>query len=145
MFTPPNVSHVTCHVARGTCHVSRATCHVSRVTCHVSHVTYQKKKLTFNFLFFYVKKIGQIGGASSVEGLLSTGPTPSSFLKLHRAALGVILQFKFFQTLSIPNRKSKGAEILREFSSYTICDLSCITCHLSPVTCHLSPVTCIFV
>ena len=37
------------------CHVSHVTCHVSCVTCHMSHVI---------FFFFYVKKIGQSGGAS---------------------------------------------------------------------------------
>ena len=35
MFTPPNVSRVTCHVSHVTCHVSRVTCHVSHVTCHI--------------------------------------------------------------------------------------------------------------
>ena len=54
MFTPPNVSCVTCHM-------SRVTCHVSRVTCHMS-------------LFFFQTKWWSL----SVEGLLSTGPTPSS-------------------------------------------------------------------
>ena len=28
MFTPPNVSRVTCHVSRVTCHMSRVTCHM---------------------------------------------------------------------------------------------------------------------
>ena len=37
------------------------------VTCHMSHV----KKITFNF--FLLKKMDKV-----VEGLLSTGPTPSS-------------------------------------------------------------------
>ena len=59
MFTPPNVSCVTCHVSRVTYHVSRVTCPVSHVTCHV---------------FFWTK-----WWSLSVEGLLSTGPTPSTF------------------------------------------------------------------
>ena len=37
-----------------------------------------------------------------------------------------------FQILSILNRKSQGAEILRE----------CFTCHMSYVTCHISYVIC---
>ena len=49
------------------CHVSRVTCHVSHVTCHMSHF------LSF-FLFFRTK-----WWSLSLEGLLSTGPTPSSF------------------------------------------------------------------
>ena len=48
------------------CHnVSCVTCHVSHVTCHVSHVMCH---------FFWTK-----WWSLSVEGLLSTGPTPSSF------------------------------------------------------------------
>ena len=52
MFTPPNMSHVMCHVSH---HESRVMCHVSRVTCHVSHV------LCHNFFssFFF----GQSGEA----------------------------------------------------------------------------------
>ena len=46
-----------------TCHVSHVMCHMSRVTCHVSHVIF--------FLLLFSDKV--------VEGLLSTGPTPSSF------------------------------------------------------------------
>ena len=45
MFTPHNMSHVTCHV-------SRVTCHVSRVTCQVSHVTF----------FFFFLLLLQSGG-----------------------------------------------------------------------------------
>ena len=52
------------------CHVSRVTCHMSCVTCHVSHVIY------IHFLFFFRTK----WWALLVEGLLSTGPTPSSYL-----------------------------------------------------------------
>ena len=53
------------------CHVSCVMCHVSRVTCHVSHVTCQMAL----FCFFNRTKWWNY----SVEGLLSTGPTPSSF------------------------------------------------------------------
>ena len=67
MFTPHNMSHVMCHVSHVTCHMSHVICHMSRVTCHVSHV----------LIFFFTK-----WWSLSVEGLLSTGPTPSSFLNL---------------------------------------------------------------
>ena len=43
MFTPQNMSHVTCHV-------SNVMCHVSHVTCHVSHVT---------FFFFFCGQSGE--------------------------------------------------------------------------------------
>ena len=68
MFTPQtcHVSHVLCHVSHVTCHVSHVTCHMPRVTCHVSHL----------FLFFFLTKWWSL----LVEGLLSTGLTPSSFL-----------------------------------------------------------------
>ena len=36
MFTPNNMSHVTCHMSHVMCHMSRVTCHMSRVICHVS-------------------------------------------------------------------------------------------------------------
>ena len=55
------MSHVTCHV-------SHVTCHVSHVMCHVSHVT-------FFYFFIFLPR----GWSFLVEGLLSTGPTPSSY------------------------------------------------------------------
>ena len=45
--------------------MSHVTCHMSHVTCHMS----------LFFLFFWTKKWSLL-----VEGLLLTGPTPSSFL-----------------------------------------------------------------
>ena len=76
-------------MSRVTCHMSRVTCYLSPVTCHMSHVKKKihifffnvKKNFTF-FFFLNVKKNGQSGGASLVEGLLSTGSTPSS-LTMH--------------------------------------------------------------
>ena len=47
-----------------------------------------------------------------------------------------------FKTLSIQNRKSQRAEILRECSSHTMCYVSCVICHVSRVMCHVSLVTC---
>ena len=71
MFTPPNVSHVTCRVSRVTCHVSRVTCHLSHVTCHLSPVLFYFKFLIYFFSLknkftknIYFKKIRQNGGAS---------------------------------------------------------------------------------
>ena len=60
MFTPHNVSHVTCHM-------SRVTCHVSHVTCQVSH-------FIFIFFFFSDKVVEHIGGGSVINGA-----SPSSF------------------------------------------------------------------
>ena len=54
------MSHVTCRMSHVTCHKSHVTCHVSHVTCHMS--------------FFWTN-----WWILWVEGLLSTGPTPSSF------------------------------------------------------------------
>ena len=48
-----------------TCHMSCVRCHVSGVTCNMSHVT------------FFLNK----WWSYSVEGLLSMGPTPSSFVE----------------------------------------------------------------
>ena len=56
-----------CHVSRVTRHVSCVTCHLSPVTCHMSH------------FFLYPPKNWTKWWSQSVEDLLSTGPTPSSF------------------------------------------------------------------
>ena len=54
MFTPPNVSHVICHV-------SCVTCHMSHVTCHFFF-------FFFFFLFFSEKLVKFIGGGSVING-----------------------------------------------------------------------------
>ena len=51
-------------------HMSCVTCHVLPVTCHLSHVI---------FLFVYPLKNWTKWWSWTVEGLLSTVPTPSSF------------------------------------------------------------------
>ena len=53
----------------------------------------------------------------------------------------VILSFRNFKTLYIPNSKSSGAKTLKECSLPTICHMSCVTCHVSGVTCQVSGVT----
>ena len=64
-----------CHVSHVTCHLSPVTCHLSPVNCHLSHVNfflhYYKKK-------WHYKKYWSKWWSLLVEGLLSTGPTPSS-------------------------------------------------------------------
>ena len=76
------MSRVTCHMSRVTCHMSRVMCHVSHVTCHMSHVTCHMSHVTCHMtcvtchIFFFTKR-----WSLSVEGLLSTGPTPSSFFR----------------------------------------------------------------
>ena len=67
------MSCVTCQCV--TCHVSHVMCHMSHFTCHVSHVNF--------FLFFFLTKWWIL----SVEGLLSMGPTPSSFFERASEAL----------------------------------------------------------
>ena len=71
------------------CHVSHVTCHLSWVTCHLSPVTSQLKKKKIVFVVLILQKIRQSGG--SVEGLLSTGPTLSSFLVYLGEILSVCL------------------------------------------------------
>ena len=54
----------------------------------------------------------------------------------------VMVLFRIFKTLSIPNRKSWRDEILREFVtchvSHFTCQVSCVICQVSHVTCHVS-------
>ena len=60
------------------CHITGVTYHVSGVACHVSGVTCQ---VILIFLNLKKKKIiRKKWWSGSVEGLLSTGPTPSSSL-----------------------------------------------------------------
>ena len=84
MFTPHHVSCVMCHV-------SCVTCHMSRVTCHMSHV-FLFLFLLF-FVFFYPTKNMPKWWSQLVEGLISTGPTPSSLRKLcyFRFCAGIFL------------------------------------------------------
>ena len=63
-----------CHVSHVTCRMPCVTYHVSHVTCHMSNVTCEEKKEDKNVIKWW---------SQSVEGLLSTGPTPSSFLIGH--------------------------------------------------------------
>ena len=53
-------------------------CHMSRVICHVSGVTCQVSRVTCNFIIIILFFLTQWWSLSG-EGLLSTGPTPSSF------------------------------------------------------------------
>ena len=57
------------------CHMSHVMCQVSGVTCQVSCVFF----LFFLFFFFFYKVVELV-----VEGLLSTGPTPSSLYSLEK-------------------------------------------------------------
>ena len=56
---------------------------------------------------------------------------PSSFIHCR------LILFRIFKTLTIPNLKSWGAEILRECSRRTMCHMSCTRCQVSGVRCHM--------
>ena len=60
--------HVMCHMSHVLFHMSHVMCHVSEVACHMSNVMCKKINV------FFLQKCLSI----SLEGLLSTGPTPSS-------------------------------------------------------------------
>ena len=76
-------------MSRVTCNVSHVTCHVSHVTCHMSHVTF------FLLLFFWTKWWSLL-----VEGLLSTGPTPSSFVGFISIASLVLTRISPWHSMS---------------------------------------------
>ena len=70
-------------MSRVTCHMSHATCHLSCIQCPMSH---------FFLSFFSSKWWSQL-----VEGLLLTGPTPSSFIFFLLLSLSQdLLVFMFF-------------------------------------------------
>ena len=61
---------------------------------------------------------------------------------VHYLIHSLILLFRIFQTLFIPNRKSWAAEILRDCSPPTMCHMSHFTCNVSYVRCQVSHVRC---
>ena len=98
------MSCVMCHVSCVTCHLSRVTYHQSPVTCHLSPVTHQniyflnikkrKRKKENNQRFVWTK-----WWSLSVEALLSTEPTQSSFL---------LIPFLHKDNLSAPLKSNIG-------------------------------------
>ena len=72
-----HMSHVTCHMSLSevtsppTCHFTYVTCHISHVMCHMSHVTCHMSCVRSNIFFKWWSYLA--------EGLLSTGPTRTSF------------------------------------------------------------------
>ena len=104
MFTPHNMSQVTCCMSRVMCHVSHVTCCMSCVTCHVLCVTKCWSLL--------------------VEGLLSTGPTPSIFV-IHTVleiyiVYGVSLGFKTFSICVKVHLYKKGYNTIVLISYFLI-------------------------
>ena len=79
--------HVTCHVSRVMCHVVHVTCHMSCVICHI-------------YLFIYLFMENKLWSLS-VEGLLSTGTTPSSFNSF--IVVNIIIIFKCPINMSAKN------------------------------------------
>ena len=61
------------------CHVSPVTCHLSHVTCHLSHVKIFSSERFFIIKKKILKKTWTKRWSWLVEGLLSIGPTLSSF------------------------------------------------------------------
>ena len=56
----------------------------------------------------------------------------------------MILLFRIFKALSIPNRERWSAKILREGipQQFITCNMSFVTCHMSCFMCHVSGVMC---
>ena len=109
-MSPPStshVSHVMCHMSHITCHMSQATGHMQKhlllVSCSVSVVVIHspahhvnKPSPAVHYVWFgwywglgrfpygHMSRFFIKCQSQSVEGLLSMGPTTSSFLKLIR-------------------------------------------------------------
>ena len=63
-----------CHMSCVMCHLSRVSC----VTCHVSCVTCPLSRVTWHLVVFFFSPNTLV--EVKVEGLLSTGPTPSCYV-----------------------------------------------------------------
>ena len=68
----------------------------------------------------------------------SRGSSTNTFV-IHQVIQSVILLFRIFKTLSIPNREIWRAKLLKECSPPTMCHMSCVTCEVSGVRCRVSP------
>ena len=99
MFTPPNMSHVMCHVSHVTCHVSHFTCHVSRDICN-----------------FFLSKWWSL----LVKGLLSKGPTPFSF--------NVLVCFFKMSDGNSNIMFLKKSKLNSNPTLYVKCDVRCLMC-----------------
>ena len=78
MFISHHVSCVTCYLSPFTCHLSCVTCHLLHVKkiFYIFFIFKKNKRILFLFIF---QRILTKWRSYSVEGLLSTGHTPSSF------------------------------------------------------------------
>ena len=110
MFTPPNMSRVTCHLSRVKCHVSHVTCHMLHVTCHI-------------FFFFY-KVVKLIGGGSVINGAY---PVQFSFLVIYHQSPQSVRHFEILFTT--PCEQQVICHV-----SHVTCHVSCVTYQMSHVT-----------
>ena len=101
----------------------------------VSYITVQIKSET------YFELINRPGVARAV---LKTPASLNNWL-IHWVGHPFVqnLQESWINTLSIPNRKNWGAEILRECLPPTMCHMSHVPCQVSCVRCHVSGVKCL--
>ena len=123
MFTPPNMSRVTCHVSRVTCHVSRVTCHISRVT-YFLFLFFLIFFLFFIFYFFFLTN----WWSSSVEGLSSTGLPRLFFISfiIYFSGIKIMLVSHFGTGFTTHLERSclpRGK--LPQGSSTVLCNLRC--------------------
>ena len=104
MFTPHNMSHVTCQMSCVTCHVSRVTCHVSHVMCHMS---------LFFFFFFWAK--------------WSAYSSKSS--KYHKSQTRTARELKFWENVHPPQHVACHMTGVTCHMSLVACHVSHVTCH----------------
>ena len=104
--------------------MSYITCHVSHVTCHMSCVT--------GHVFFLTMR-----WSLSVEGLLSTGPTPSSLDKVQNMVLAFSAGQNCWET-------RPGSPVISDPPPTTLTTFSLLhaTCNMWHVTCDTWHVKC---
>ena len=109
---------------------------------HSFSVWIKEKRKSSTPLFWGVKEMELyfVFYSISMNGLLKT--FRKSLLSLiHSLIYWVILLLRIFQTLSIPNHRSQGGEILRECSAPTMWHISHVTCYMSNVPYFFSSTT----
>ena len=78
MFSPSNMSHITCHMSCVTCHMSCVMCHMSCVTCHLFiYICFRRDKRCYWWRVCYQGGLPRLVFFSMLQTYLCTSRKPS--------------------------------------------------------------------